>query len=97
MRRIDALDVSLIGFDNTYSASQLAFTFYNSAGQALQPGAMRVDATSSFRNYFSSTSTGGAFAMLAGFPVIGDTNQISAVDVEITNSAGVVTVQHIAF
>ncbi len=61
VRRIDALDVSLIGFDNTYSASQLAFTFYNTAGQALQPGAMRVDATSSFRNYFSSTSTGGAF------------------------------------
>jgi hypothetical protein len=97
VRRIDALDVSLIGFDNTYSTSQLAFTFYNSAGQALQPGAMQVDASSQFRKYFATTATGGSFALLASFPVIGDTSQISAVDVQITNSAGVVAVQRIAF
>ncbi|MBZ5611945.1 MAG: hypothetical protein LAP38_27095 [Acidobacteriia bacterium] len=97
VRRIDALDVSITGFDNTYSASQLAFTFYNQAGQAMQPGTIRVDATSNFKNYFGASSTGGAFGLLATFPVMGDTTQIAAADVQITNSAGVVTAQRIHF
>ncbi len=97
VRRIDAMDVSLSGFDNTYSASQLSFTFYNQSGQVMQPGAIHVDAGASFRNYFSATTAGGAFALLATFPVFGDTMQIAAVDVQITNSAGVTTAQHIRF
>jgi hypothetical protein len=60
-------------------------------------GAIPVDATSIFHQYFFvSNTTGGAFGLLANFPVTGDTTQIGAVKVQITNSAGVTTAQQIA-
>jgi centrosomal CEP192-like protein len=94
VHRYGDVDVSLTGFDNTYTASELTFTFYNTKG-AILSGAIPVDATSSFHQYFSSTTAGGAFSLLATFPVTGDTSQIAAVDVQITNSAGATTAQHV--
>lgn len=97
VRRIGNLDVSLVGFDNTYSLSELAFTFYDAKGNAMQPGVIRVDVSSDFRLYFSSTQVGGQFALLATFPVSGDVNQVSSFDVQITNSAGIAKTQRITF
>lgn len=97
VRRVNDLDVSITGFDNTYSASQLAFTFYDKSGATMQPGVIRVDATSDFRLYFNSSQTGGAFGLLATFPVSGDATQVAGVDVQITNSVGVAKTQRIAF
>jgi hypothetical protein len=97
VRRVNDLDVSLTGFDNTYSATQLAFTFFDKSGATMQPGVIRVDVTSDFRLYFNSTKTGGAFALLATFPVSGDATQVGGADVQITNSAGVVKTQRINF
>jgi hypothetical protein len=95
VRRFGEVDVSLNGFDNTYSASQLAFTFYNTTGGLLS-GAISVDATSSFHQYFfGSTTTVGAFGLLARFLVTGNTAQVGAVDVQITNTAGVTTARRI--
>jgi hypothetical protein len=54
-----------------------------------------VDATSDFQLYFKSTSTGGAFGLLAKFTVTGDVTQIISTDIAITNSVGVTTTQHI--
>jgi hypothetical protein len=96
IRKVGELDVSLAGFDNTYSASQLAFTFYDAKGGTLQPGVIRVDATDDFRQYFASPPAGGTFALLAKFLVTGDTSQIASVDVQIFNSAGNTTVQKTA-
>ncbi len=97
-RRVSDLDVSLIGFDNTHSASQLSFTFYGPTGQALAPGAIKVDETSDFRAYFNSTqAVGGAFLLRATFPVTGDATQVKGVDVEVTNSAGIAKTQRITF
>ncbi len=97
-RRVSDLDVSLIGFDNTHSASQITFTFYGPAGQALAPGPIKVDETSDFRAYFSSTqAVGGAFALRATFPVTGDATKVVGVDVEMTNSAGIAKTQRITF
>lgn len=45
VRKFGELDVSLSGFDNTYSVSQLVFTFYDAKGKTMQPGAIRVDGT----------------------------------------------------
>ncbi len=87
--------MSLAGFDNTYSASQLSFTFYDSRGSAIQPGAIRVDVSSTFQQYFASTQAGGMFALLAKFPMTGDSNQVASVDVQITNAAGVTTAQRV--
>jgi hypothetical protein len=95
VRQFGALDVTFSGFDNTYSASQLAFTFYDLTGKALPQGVIDVDATSAFRQYFSATQAGGAFQMLATFPVTGNTAEIGFVTAGITNSAGVTTAQQI--
>lgn len=97
VRRTGNLDISLIGYDNTYTASQLAFTFFDKNGATMQPGVIRVDVTSDFRLYFSSSQVGGQFALLATFPVTGDVNQVAGVEVQVTNSAGVAKSQRINF
>jgi hypothetical protein len=89
------VDISISGSDNTYSASQLAFTFFDQKGDTLEPGVIQVDATADFRSYFATTITGGAFALLAKFPVTGDVTQIISTDIAITNSVGTTTTQHI--
>ncbi len=95
LRKAGELDVSLTGLDNTYSASQVSFTFYDTKGAAVQPGAIPVDVTSVFHQYFASTQVGGMFALLARFPVAGDTAQIASVNIQLTNSAGVTTAQQV--
>jgi len=95
LRKAGELDVSLTGFDNTYSASQLVFTFYNLTGAIVQPGAIPFNAASIFQQYFASTQVGGMFALLAKFPVTGDTTQIGSVTIQITNAAGTTTAQNV--
>lgn len=95
LRKAGELDVSLTGLDNTYSASQLSFTFYDTTGATVQPGAIPVNVSSIFQQYFASTQVGGMFALLARFPVTGDTSQIGSVTVQMTNSAGTITAQQI--
>ena len=95
VRQFGAINVAFSGFDNTYSASQLQFTFYDLKGLALSQGAISVDAASQFQQYFATTQAGGSFALLAAFPVSGDTTQIGYVMAELTNSAGTITAQQI--
>ncbi len=95
LRKAGELDISLTGLDNTYSASQLSFTFYDTAGAAVQPGAIPVNVRSIFQQYFASTQVGGMFALLAKFPVTGDTSQIATVTVQVTTAAGTITTQPI--
>jgi len=96
LRKAGELDISVTGLDNTYSASQFSFTFYDTAGAAVQPGAIPVNVSSIFQQYFASTQVGGMFALLARFPVTGDTSQIASVDVQITNAAGTITAQKVS-
>lgn len=95
LRKPGELDISLTGLDNTYSASQLSFTFYDTTGATVQPGAIPVNISSVFQQYFASTQVGGMFALLATFPVTGDTTQIASVTVQIANSAGTTTAQQV--
>jgi hypothetical protein len=95
VRQLGALGVAFSGFDNTYSASQLAFTFYDLKGTALPQGAIDVDSSTPFQQYFSATQAGGSFALLATFPVTGDTTQIGFVTAQVTNSIGATTTQQI--
>jgi len=97
VRRAGALDVSVTGFDNTYSVSELDFTFYDLKGVAIQPGLIKVDAASNFKQYFDNSPAGGTFALLATFPVNGDTTQIGGVEVQVTNAAGSMKTQRITF
>ena len=89
------VDVSVTATDNTYTASQVAFTFFDKSGAPMSPGTIQEDATSEFQSYFAATQTGGAFALLAKFPVIGDVTKIIGATVAITNSVGVTTTQSI--
>jgi hypothetical protein len=95
VRELGALHVAFSGFDNTYSASRLVFTFYDLKGAALPQSVIDVDATSDFKQYFSTSQAGGSFALLANFPVSGSTAGIGSVTAQMTNSAGTITAQQI--
>jgi centrosomal CEP192-like protein len=97
VRRVGDLDVSIVGLDNTYSASALAFTFFDTTGKMIQPGTILADETSAFHTYFTGGQNGGAFALRATFPVTGDVSQVAAVKVQMTNSAGTIETQQIPF
>ena len=96
-RRLGDIDVNLTGFDNTHSVSQLSFTFYDTSGNVLLPGTFRVDETAAFHQYFTSAQAGGAFTLLATFPVTGNMSLIGSVQAEVTNSIGVTQTQRIKF
>ncbi len=96
IRRVNALDIDLTGYDNGYSTSQLAFTFFDRSNRPLQT-AIKVDTRASFQRYFATSKAGSAFSLIATFPVQGDATIIGAVDVDLTNTAGTKTVLHIPF
>ena len=85
-----ALTVVINDFDNTRTAGRMTFNFYDSQGTFVgQP--VPADFTEAFYNYFFGTATnyGGMFQVTASIPVlIGNTNQISGVAVNLQNSAG---------
>jgi hypothetical protein len=97
VRLFGSLNVSFGGFDNTYSASQIAFTFYDLNNLPLPQGAIDVNAAGAFQQYFSATTVGGMFQVLAVFPVTGSTALIGSVTAQITNSQGTSTAQQIPF
>jgi len=93
---LGSINVAFAGFDNTYTASQIAFTFYDITGKALPQGAIDVDATTAFQQYFSTTQAGGSFQVLAMFPVTGNGAEIGFVTVQIVNSLGTTTAAQIS-
>jgi hypothetical protein len=91
------LTISITGFDNTHSAAQLAFTFYDVNNNKVSPGTINVDAGTMFQTYFASGVDGGAFALNASFPVTGNVTLISTAQVGLTNSAGTTQTERIPF
>ncbi len=92
VRQNPNLVLTLDGYDNTYSAGQLSFVFYDSSGAQMNATPMTVDATSNFHQYFfTNNQAGGAFAMQASFPVTGDVTKVGSVGVTLTSSAGQTT------
>jgi len=96
-RQSGGLLVDLAGFDNTRTAGMLSFTFYDSAGKIIPPGAISTDSAAAFSSYFASSSNGGQFALTAYFPVTGDPSQVSAFTVQLVNSAGTATTPQTSF
>lgn len=87
-RSASSIEVQISGFDNTRTASQLSFTFYDRTGAVIGAGPLRADPRAAFEEYFKSSEVGGMFSLRAVFPVTGDTSGIGGFEVEITNSAG---------
>ncbi len=90
VRQPPNLVITLSGYDNTYTAGNLSFTFYDTNGSVIAPSPLAVNAASDFHQYFFGPSdVGGAFSIQASFPVLnGDATQVGSVAVTLTNSAG---------
>jgi hypothetical protein len=80
------IEVRVTGYDNTRSAGQLSYTFFDAAGNPVSPGAIRVDASADFAKFFASSDAGGTFLLRAVFPVTGDPSQVTSFEVAVTNS-----------
>ena len=91
------LTISLGGFDNTHSISQLAFTFYDTNNKSVSPGTITFNASSLFTDYFNGGLYGGLFSLNAAFPITGNVALIGTAQVALTNSAGVTQTQRIVF
>ncbi len=89
VRTAYSVEVEFRGFDNTRTASALAFTFLDRKGRTVGRGAVRVDAAQDFRRYFAAATLGGLFSLRAVFPVRGNVSEIGSVDVEVVNTQGV--------
>jgi hypothetical protein len=97
VRRSSDLDLLLTGYDNTYSAGVMTFTFFDTSGRAIEPGAIRTDFTSDFRAFFTKTQVGSAFTARVTFPVTGDASKVAHVEVELSNSVGSARTQRVSF
>lgn len=82
------VQLQINGWDNTRSASQLVFSFFDSSGKAIAPGNISVAAGTAFQQYFAGSDLAGVFGLHALFPVNGDSNRVVAAVVQLTNSAG---------
>jgi hypothetical protein len=80
--------VEVTGFDNTRTLDGLAFTFYTSKGDVVQPGIIRVNGATDFRKHFDASTAGGVFTMKAVFPVAGSLADIASAEVQLTNVRG---------
>jgi hypothetical protein len=96
-RGLDLLQMSVKGFDNTRSASDVAFTFFDSAGKMIDPGIIRANVADRFQAYFQTAPLGGMFAMQANFPATGLTNVITGVEIEFRNQAGTLRTPRLTF
>ncbi|MCX6630261.1 MAG: choice-of-anchor D domain-containing protein [Candidatus Solibacter sp.] len=97
VRSASALEIRITGFDNTRSLGALSFLFYDAAGNAIAPGAIRTDATADFARYFAASDLGGVFFLRAVFPVTGDAALVASCEVTLTNSAGSAKTQRTSF
>ncbi len=81
--------VTVTGYDNTYSAGALSFTFYDTSGKLIG-NAFQHDESAGFQQlFFTNNTKGGLFSLQASFPVItGDVTQVGSVAVGVTNSVG---------
>jgi hypothetical protein len=90
------LDVEVTGFDNTYSAGAMSFTFFDTTGKQVG-SAIAADFTPQFKSYFAAQSSGSAFLMRVSFPVLGTQTLIGTVQVTLTNTAGPVQTGPLTF
>jgi hypothetical protein len=96
-RQTAGVSVNVTGFDNTRTAGMLSFTFYDSAGAVIPPGAIAYDSVPAFASYFAGSGDGGQFALAAYFPVNGNPSQVSGFTVQLVNSAGTATTARTSF
>ena len=93
--RVNALDVVLTGFDNTYSIGTMSFAFFDRSGGPIS--SLSADFTTNFKGFYQGQTAGSSFLMRVSFPVTGDASQVGGVNVTLTNAAGAVTTPRLNF
>jgi hypothetical protein len=83
-----SIEIRITGYDNTRTAGQLSFTFFDVGGNIIAPGTIRGDGAAAFSRFFQGSDLGGTFLLRALFPVTGDSSAVASFSAEITNSAG---------
>lgn len=91
----ERLDVTLTGFDNTYSMGAMTFRFYDSSGNQIG-AAVPADFSAAFRSFFTSGSGGSTFRVTVTFPAKNN-GSIVAVEADLTNTAGTARVGRLTF
>ncbi len=86
-QRTGQLDIQVVGYDNTYTAGSMSFTFFDTSGNQIG-SPVPADFTSNFKSFYSGITTGSTFLMRVSFPVQGDQKQVGKVQVTLANSAG---------
>ena len=95
VRQSPNLVVTLNGYDNTYSAGALTFTFYDGSGAAIG-SPLTVNESANFQQlFFNDNTAGGAFSLQASFPVTGNVANVGSVGVTMTNSSGQTSVNEV--
>ena len=95
-RHANDLDITVQGFDNTYTAGVMSFSFYDVAGGMIGQ-AIPADSSQAFGSFYQGQQSGSTFLMGVTFPVTGNASTIRSVDVTLTNSAGVAHTQRLNF
>jgi hypothetical protein len=95
-RRGNDLNITVLGFDNTYTAGAMSFTFHDTAGGTIGQG-IPADFSQAFGSFYQGQQSGSSFLMGVTFPVTGNASTIGSVDVTLTNSAGVAHTQRLNF
>lgn len=95
-----ALNITITGFDNTFSIGQMTFTFYDLSGKQLG-ASIPADFSTQFHLFYEGTTSqisgGSAFLMSVSFPVTGNESAVGSVQVQMNNIAGTTTVSGLDF
>lgn len=97
VRTSSGVELTISGFDNTRSISDLSFTFYSPDGQPLAGMPVKVNAGSDFATWWAASTVGGVFQLRAVFPIAGDASKVTAVQAAAANSAGSATTAKLSF
>jgi hypothetical protein len=95
VRSASSLETRVAGIDNTRTAGQLVYTFFDAGGATLS--VVTVDASTDFARYFQDSDAGGNFLLRSVFPVTGDASRVAAYELSLTNSAGTVRTARASF
>jgi hypothetical protein len=81
------LDLEVIGYDNTYSAGPMTFTFYD-ANNNIIGSAISANFASNFQSYFAMYKSGSSFLARVSFPLQGSGTVVTTLTATLSNNAG---------
>jgi hypothetical protein len=90
------LDIEVVGYDNTYSAGPMTFTFYDANNNVIG-SPVTADFTSNFESYFAMYTSGSSFLARFSFQVQGNAALVTTVAATLNNHAGQVQTGTLTF